>query len=399
MGRSTRQPTRLSAGLLAVLGLLSILGPFGTDIYLPALPAIADDFHEPAAAAQLTLTGFTFGMAFGQLIAGPLSDAVGRRRPLIVGTGIMALACAAAALAPTLPLLVAACVIAGVACAFGLVLPRAMVPDLADGPAVARGFSLLGGMLSLGPVLAPIAGVGLMVIGGWRATFGGLALLAAVACIITAIVVPETHAVERRIRMHPGTFVRIGGEAFRSRRFLAGALITWLTFIAMFSYIAASPFVIQDVLGYSPLGYSVIFGINGCALIIASLIAARLAGRLTERGIVALGLAVISIGAALIGVAVVTGLLTSWLLLPGMLLVACSMGFVIGPAIAEAIKDLRHATGTASAIIGGVQWLLAGIAAPLVSAAGREAVWPLALLVCVPIALAWVALAATRSRD
>lgn len=394
----TREPTRLTGGILATLGLLAILGPLGTDIFLPALPAIADDFGETAAAAQLSLTGFTFGMAFGQLVAGPLSDAVGRRRPLIVGAGAMALASAAAAAAPNLALLVTACVITGVACAFGLVIGRGVVPDLAHGPQIVRSFSLLGGMLSIGPVIGPLAGVALMAIGGWRATFAGLAVLAATACIIVTIVIPETHPAERRIRMHLGALSDIAAQAFRSRHFLAGALVGWFSFIAMFAYIASSPFVIQDVLGFTPLGYSIVFGVNGCALIVTSLLAGRLANRLGERGAMAVGLAMQTLGAILIGLAVVTGSLTVWLMLPGMLLVASSMGFIIGPSIAESIKELRHATGTASALLGAVQWLLAGIAAPLVSAAGRLAVWPLAVMVLGGVAFAWLSLALTRPR-
>ncbi|GGH33564.1 multidrug effflux MFS transporter [Microbacterium album] len=393
-----RAEARLTAPILGVLGALAILGPFGTDIFLPGLPAIASEFDAPASAAQLSLSGFTIGMAAGQLIAGPLSDAVGRRRPLLVGSATMALSSVAAAIAPSLVLLIAACLVTGLACAVGLVLSRAVVADLTHGPAATRAYAILGGILSIGPVLGPIAGVGLIALGGWRATFAGLALFAAVACAAVLLVVPETHAPERRLTGGLRAMSSVGAQAFRSRSFLGAALVTWLSFIAMFAYIASSPFVMQTVLGFSPLGYAIAFGINGVALLATSLLSGRLATRVTERTQMTLGLGIQAAGALAIVVAVAADALTPWLLLPGMFLIAAPMGFIVGPAIAESIKDLRHAVGTATAVLGSIQWLLAAGVAPLVSAAGEQAVWPLAAMTAAPIVLALVALLATRAR-
>lgn len=385
-----RRPV-LSASVMVALGALSLLGPLGTDTFLPGMPAIAAQFGSTAAAAQLALTGFTLGMAVGQLIAGPVSDAVGRRGPMLVGSAVMVAVCAGAAAAPTLVLLVAATSVAGLSCSFGLTLARTVVVDLARGSQVIRANAVLGGILSLGPIIGPVAGVGLIAIGGWRATCLGLAGFSLLCTVAVFVMVPESHPSANRLRGGLRALASVIGTAFRNRRYLGTALVAWFSFAAMFAYIGGSPFIIQKVLGFSTLGYAIAFGVNGAGLIVTSLLSGRLIGRFDERGLLALGLGLQGLGAAIVAVDVVTGLRSPLLLLPGMFFIACAAGFVIGPSFAYSVRDLRFAAGTAIAILGAVQWLIAGLTPPLVSSAGSTSLVPFAVIVACAVALAWAA--------
>ena len=384
-GSSVRSGIRGST--LAALGLLTILGPLGTDTFLPALPTMADDFGVGVKAVQFALTGFTFGMAIGQLIAGPLSDAVGRRIPLLAGTSLMVIAAGLGSTVTSVPFLVAACIAMGLAGSVGLSVARAVLSDLATGAALTRGYSILGTMMSLGPIIGPVLGATLLWFSGWRAIFLGLAVFALLCAVALLMWVPESHPPQHRLTGDARVLLRVAGDAFRSRYFLCGAMTVWFSFLALFAYVGGSPFVVQSILGFSSAGYAAVFTAGGVGLVICSVTAAHLAGRFSERQLMAIGLIVQALGAALIVVAAIVGA-SPWLLLPGMLLVNSPMGFIIGPGIAHAIHDLRYASGTAIAILQAVQWLLAGFAPPLVAMAGARSITPFAMVIALGVSLA-----------
>lgn len=367
-----------------------MLGPFGTDAFLPALPAMSDDLMAAPGTIQLSLTGFTLGMALGQLFAGPLSDGAGRRGPLLVGSAAMTVAAVGAALAPNLVLLVACCAAMGLGASFGMVLSRAVLSDLADGPALTRSYAVLGTLTGLGPVISPIAGVALLYAFGWRGIFVGLAVFAAVCLAAVAVFVPESLPHDRRLsrpfRMLPGN----AAAALRSRTYLGGATVIWCGFAGLFAYIAASAFLIQGVLGLSPFAYSLIFGVNGVGLIAGGIVTARLASRWSDRAVMALGLTLEGAGALVVLVTALTGTVSAWTLLPALFLIASCMGFLFGPGTTYALHGLRHVAGTALAIIGAVQFVGAGIVSPLVELNGPADPLPFAIVVSTCVALAWV---------
>ncbi len=385
----TLQSSAVGVPLLVALGALTMMGPFGTDAYLPALPTMAGDLDAGNGQVQLALTGFTLGMALGQLFTGPLSDGIGRRVPLLIGSAVMAIAGIGAAFAPDLPVLVCCCAAMGLGAYFGMVITRAVLSDLAEGAVLTRSFALLGTLTGLGPVLSPIFGVAVMALWGWRAIYLGLAVLSAICFLLVALLVPESLPAQRRVANALRALPRNTAAAFRSRTYLGGAIIIWFAFAGQFAYIAASAFLIQSVLGVSPLGYSIVFGINGAGLILAGLVTARLSGRWRERSIIALGLSIEGAGALVVLVTVLTGTVSAVTMLPALFLIGCSVGLVFGPSTTYALQGLRHAAGSALAVIGAVQFVGAGIVSPLVEIAGDRNPLPFAIVVSVAVVLAW----------
>lgn len=351
---------------------------------------MADDLGAAPGTIQLCLTGFTLGMALGQLFAGPLSDGAGRRGPMLIGSTVATLAAVAGAFAPNLTLLVACCAAMGIGASFGLVVSRAVLADMVDGPALTRSYALLGTLTALGPIISPIIGVALLYLFGWRGIFVALAVLAALCFVAVTIFVPESLPRERRLSRSLRTLPRNALVAFRSRTYLGGATVLWFGFAGLFAYIAASPFLIQGVLGLSPLAYSIIFGVNGVGLVLGGIITARLSKKWSERTIMTLGLGLESLGALIVLVCTLSGVLSAWTLLPALFLIASCMGFLFGPGTSYALHGLRHVAGTALAIIGAVQFVGAGIVSPLVELNGDQDPLPFALVVSACVALAWV---------
>lgn len=267
-----RARQRLTVPLLLALALLSASGPFSVDMYLPAFPTIVDDLHTTQPLVQLTLTGFLAGLALGQLIIGPLSDALGRRRLMLLGTVVACGAAVFAALAPTIGLLILARLIQGLGSGAAIVLSRAVVPDLAAGEQAARAFALLMTIQGVAPVLAPVVGGVLAEPLGWRGLFWILAGLAAVQVAVVVGVIRESRPPEER---SPATVrgIRDNYRFVLASRGYRGYLVSFaFGFAAMFSYISASPFLMQEQLGMSPQVYALVFAFNGVGLIGGSML-------------------------------------------------------------------------------------------------------------------------------
>ncbi|MFT4123080.1 MAG: Bcr/CflA family efflux MFS transporter [Microbacteriaceae bacterium] len=390
LGAEPPPPRVLSAALLALLGALTMLGPFSTDAFLPALPSIAGDLGETAAAVQFSLSGITIGMALGQLLVGPVSDALGRRRPLLAGSATMAAAGVVAACAGSLPMLVAACAVIGLGASCCVIVARAIVSDLAGSAALARAYSLIGLLSGLGPILGPLAGVLALLLAGWRGVFWMLAALGVAAAVVALAVVPESLPPERRAAGGPRALVGNIRRVLRTRGYYAGATVLWFGFGALFAYIAASPFLVQSVLGLSAVAYTAIFVTNGLGLTVTGTIAARASGRVSERRLLAAALALQSAGALLVLLTVLADAVSPWTLLPALFLIASSIGLFFGPATALALRELRDTAGTALAILGVGQFLTAGIVSPLVGLGGERDPLPFALVASVCAMLAWL---------
>lgn len=366
--------------ILLALGSLTMLGPLGTDTFLPAIPVMREDLDATASAIQLTLTAFTDMMGAGQLFAGPLSDRFGRKRPMMAGTALFAIGGVVAALAPTVPVLVGACALMGLGGAASVVVARAVAADLTTPQEAIRSFTILGALTTLGPVVGPLLGVVLLTLFGWRGIFAGLALLGLAILITTLRTVPETLAPELRVPRNAGELAGVVIDVLRTRSFLTSAAVAWFGFGLMFAYISASPFVVQTVLGESAATYSVIFAANGAGMILVAALTARIAHRFAARALMAAGVTLLSVGAvAMLGL-VLADAVTMWTALPAMFLMIAPMGLVFGPSTALAISELRHVAGTALAVYGAVQFLTAGAVAPLVGLAGETSALPFAVV-------------------
>ena len=378
---SVRPRSANGAGLLVLvaLGAVVALGPLSTDAYVPGLPQLAADLNSSAARTQLTVTTCLIGLAVGQLVAGPLSDAVGRRRPLLLGLGVYLGASVGCALAPSVEVLVAFRGVQGLGGAFGLVVAYACVRDRFAGPPAARYFSRLLLVTGLAPVLAPLAGAQLLAVAGWRSVFLALAVLSAVALVLCWVVLDESLPASRRRPDGPrdvgGVYVRL----LRDRRFVGYTLANAFTFAAMFAYISGSPFVLQTLHGLSPQLYSVVFAVNAVGLVTAAQVSGRLVGRVRPVTLLGVGATATAGGGLAVLLVVLTGA-GLWPLLTGLFVVVASVGLVLPNATALALEPYGAHAGAASALLGVGQFLLGGLAAPLVGILGSHSPAPLGVM-------------------
>ncbi|TFV55520.1 Bcr/CflA family efflux MFS transporter [Mycobacterium sp. PS03-16] len=344
--------------------MLTAVAPLSIDMYLPAFPAMAVEFGTTASAIQLTLTTFMVGLALGQLVIGPLSDRYGRRPLLLAGTLVCVLASVACALAPNVGLLIAFRFLQGFGGAAGVVLSRAMVADRARGAAAARAFSLMMIINGVGPVAAPLLGGSLVPHIGWRGVFWVLAGLAVLMLIGAAVVLAETHPPHRRSTGGLPTMVRDARAVLANRRYLGYTLAFGFSFAVMFCYISASPFVLQNVLGLSPVGYSIAFAANAVGLVAMNVVNARIVGRFGQRRLIALGVTfMVVLSVSLLVDAVIGPVL--WITLALLAGVVASLGLIVANATALALEEARDAAGTGSAVLGALQFGLAAVASPL----------------------------------
>jgi DHA1 family bicyclomycin/chloramphenicol resistance-like MFS transporter len=373
------EPARPPARTVVVLGLLSTFGPLSLDLYLPALPQLADDLNASASAAQLSITACLVGLAFGQLIAGPLSDRLGRRRPLIVGLVAFLLASVACALAPSVAILVLLRLIQGLAGAAGIVISRAIARDLYSGRALMIFFSRLLLVAGLAPVIAPILGGQLSRIMSWRGIFGVLAGFGAVLLLAGLFGLSETLPPERRI---VGGFRRTlqGYNTLLHDRFFVGcALSSGLAGASMFAYIAGSTFVLQRIYGMSPQGFSLVFGCISLGLVAAAQGGARLALVWPLTRVLGLGLTINLLGATALLMTVISGLPLA-ALIGALVIMVCAVGLIFPTANALAMADYPDLAGTASSLQGLSQFVFGAVAAPLVGIAGDQTALPLGIV-------------------
>jgi len=365
------------ARLVVILGCLTAFGPLSIDFYLPGLPGLTSDFDTTASAGQLTLTACLLGLAFGQLAFGPLSDRFGRRRPLICGLAAYSAASLACAVAPDVWTLVAFRFVQGLGGSSGIVIARSVVRDLRSGVGAARLYSIIMLVVGVVPFLAPILGGALLHVTSWRGLF--VVLGAVDAAILAAVLawLPETLAPHRRQRSGQ---TRAGFlELLSDRIFLAYAIVLGLNFAAMFSYIAGSSFVLEEIHGVSPQVYGVIFGVNALGIVMSSQLNRALVGRVPPERLLLAGVAAGATGGAALLVVVLAGIGLVGIL-PCLFVCVSSVGLVIPNATALALTDYPHAAGSASALLGTAQFVLGGAAAPLVGVAGEETAVPMALM-------------------
>ncbi|WP_107047377.1 Bcr/CflA family multidrug efflux MFS transporter [Streptomyces sp. NRRL F-2664] len=387
----TAAPLRAArrTGLLVtfILGGLTALPPLSMDMYLPALPQVTDVLNSPAATIQLTLTACLAGMALGQLVIGPMSDRWGRRRPLLAGMVVYVLATALCALAPTAELLISFRLLQGLAGSAGVVIARAVVRDLYDGDEMARFFSTLMLISGAAPIVAPLIGGQVLRFADWRGVF---VVLTAVGTLLTLLVwrgLGETLPPERRHTGGVGSALRTMRGLLGDRVFTGYTLTGGFAFAALFSYISASPFVVQEIYGASPQTFSLLFGLNSVGLILVGQINGKLlVGRVSLDKVLAVGLAVVT-AATVSLLLMATGVFGEVGLVPiatALFVLMSAMGIVLPNTNAQALMRTPHAAGSASALLGTCSFLVGAIASPLVGIAGEDTAVPMALvqLVC-----------------
>jgi MFS transporter, DHA1 family, multidrug resistance protein len=372
---------------------MNAIGPLSIDMYLPAFPEIARELNTSASSVQLTLTACVAGLALGQLVLGPLSDRFGRRIPVIAALLTYAVASLLCALATSVGALIALRFVQGLAGAGGIVISRAVVRDLHSGARAVRLFSSLMLVTGLAPILAPLVGGQLLAISSWEGIFISLSILSALIAILTALGLRETLPPERRVPSGLRRTVQTMGMLLRDRSFLGHALAGGLTFGALFAYISGSPFVLQGIYGLSPQGFSLAFALNGLGLVAASQVNARIVERLGPTRLLRRALASVVASACALLVVVSIGDLPVWAVLVPMFAIVSSIPFVLPNSTALALADHAAVAGTASALLGLIQFMVGALAAPLVGVAGPDTAVPMAVIM---VALAVGGLIAQR---
>ncbi len=349
-----------------VLGLLSAIGPFAIDMYLPALPSIGSSLNASTGAVQASLMAFFLSLGLGQMLYGPASDMLGRKKPLYFGLAVFAVGSVGCALAPDIQTLVLWRAVQGLGACAGMVVPRAVVRDLHTGADAARLMALLSLVFSVSPILAPLFGSFLIEWSGWRAVFWAVTVAAVLAAVLLATGLPETRPAERRAESSVASAIQAYGVLLRDAHFIGLVLIGGFGISSFFAYLANSSFVLIDHYGLTPRQYSYAFAANAASFIGMS----QLTGRMISRfGMVPL------IRGAVIGYAAVMGLLLALnlagfdglFLMLGLLLAGFGFLGLVMPASAVLALDAHgEIAGTASALMGTLQFLVGAAVMALV---------------------------------
>jgi len=344
-----------------VLGLLSAIGPFAIDMYLPALPAIGQSLNADIGQVQWSLTAFFLSIGAGQLLYGPLADMLGRKPPLYFGLALFLAASVGCALTSDVQVLIALRFVQGLGAAAGMAIPRAVVRDLHTGTDAARLMSLLMLVFSVSPILAPLAGSAVIAASGWRGVFWAVSIAAVAGLMMTAFFLKETRPPEERIGSSFGSALAGYARLLRDRHFMGLVLIGSFALGGFFVYLANSPFVLIDHYGLTPTEYSLAFALNAVSFIGSS----QFVGSLGERFGLPQVVRVACTGAA----ATMLLMLVYYLaggerlaVLIGLYLVASAfMGLVIPTSSVLALEAHGAIAGTASALLGTLQMLLGAV--------------------------------------
>ncbi|MCL2781156.1 MAG: multidrug effflux MFS transporter [Actinomycetia bacterium] len=364
----------LGLGLLITLAALAAFGPLSLDVYLPSLPRIADQFGASDGATALSVSGCMVGLAVGQLVAGPLSDRFGRRRPLLIGLIAFMVASVLCAVAPSLWFLIVVRVAQGLAGATGLVIGRAVVRDLAPAGQLAYIFSILALVGGIAPVVAPLLGAALLRVMPWRGVFGVLAAIAAAITALVLVFLRESLPPERR---HAGGLRAVRASLStlaRDRAFVGAMFVVGFGSAAMFTYISLSSFVLQDHYGLSATGFSAVFAGNGIALAMAGWVNAVAVRRMgvAPRTMIGVAVAIMLVADAALITAAVGGL-ALWLLLAALFVAIGVTGLIFPNGSAIGLAGHGSHAGTASALLGALQFVFGATAGPVASSFGVSA--------------------------
>ncbi len=380
--------------ILLILGGLSAFGPLSIDMYLPAFPAMAEDLGVSSEQIQLSLSVYFIGLASGQLVYGPLADRFGRRKPLLFGIGLFCVASLACALAPTLEWLLAARFAQALGGCAGMVVNRAVVRDLCEPIDAAKAFSQLMLIMGVAPILAPLAGTALLGLAGWASIFWFLTVFAGLFALAVYFFLPETlppHMAPPPLRSAFGRYIRL----LREPLFMFHALTGGVAMAGMFAYISGSPYVFLELYKVPVEQYAWLFGSIAACFILSAQLNSRLLRRWSQ-------LALIRGTTFIYMLATVTLLLAAWLqveslwlFLPPLVLSVAIISQVLPNASACALAGHGHQAGIASALMGTMQFAIAGITSAAVGMLHDNTAVPMAgvMAVCGLLTVVMAALA------
>jgi DHA1 family bicyclomycin/chloramphenicol resistance-like MFS transporter len=384
--------------LAIVLGLLTIFGPISMDLYLPVLPALTAELQSTTSVAQLTITACLLGLAIGQVVAGPLSDRLGRRTPLLIGVVAYTLTSALCAVSPTIETLIIARFVQGLAGAVGIVIAQAAGRDVYSGGKLLRYYGRLTVLGGLAAIIGPVIGGQLARVTDWRGVFLFLSGVGVAVLVASLVIFKETLPANRRVTGGFSDTLKDFRRLLADRVFVGAVLITGFTYSAIFAYLSGATYILQGMYGLSPQGYSFAFGLNSLGFMVFGFISGGLSERWSERGTLTVGLIMTAAGAL--------GLLATALLhLPLMAIVLSLFTMVSGvavtspPATSLALKDYPDIAGTASSLLGLARYAFGGVAAPLVGIGGANDAVPFGIVAAASAAAAVLCLALVKGQS
>lgn len=366
--------------LALLLGSLGLLGPFTIDMYLPSFPAIVEDFGTKASLVQISLTTCLLGLGLGQLVIGPMSDVLGRRKPLLIFLILYLISSLACSFSPTIYVFIGARFLQGFSAAGGLVISRAIVRDLYRGKELTKFFALLMLVGNLGPIVAPIAGGSILAFTRWTGVFIVLACVGMVLFFIVSAKLEETLKKEDRI---PSNFLQVlinFKSLLKDRQFAGYALTQGFIIAGIFAYVSGIPFVYQNIYGVTPQAFSLLFGINGIALIIGSQLVGRLTDVVSDRTFLKIGLFISNCAGAVLLIALLIKAPLFAVAIPIFFLVS-SIGIISTTSFSLAMDSQGHIAGSASALLGLLPFVLGSLTAPLVGVAGEYSAIPMGIVI------------------
>lgn len=382
-----------------VLGTLALIGPFAIDMYLPAMPAIAADLNVSETAAQATITSYFIAFGLAQMVYGPWADQSGRKLPIYVGVGIFLVASAGAAWAGSMTELVAWRFLQGLGGAVLMVLPRAIIRDMYTGAEATRLMALIMLVISISPMLAPLAGSGVLQFAGWRTIFVILFVGSFASLAMTAFLLPETLPVEHRVKVDPHSLVSGMRTLLSDPAFMGLTFIGAFGMASFFVFLASASFVYSGQFGLSPTGFSVAFAINAIGFFTASQLAGPLAERFGLARIIHAGTGIFA-GFALLLLAIALATEVTLPVVVGLLFCAnAGLGLVIPTTMVMALDDHGDIAGLASSLGGMLQMLTGGVMIVAASPFFDGTATPMiaAIAMCGVIAYALTVIALRRS--
>ena len=367
--------------LALILGALTAMGPLAIDTYLPALPRIARDLHTSDALVQVSLSVYFVGIALGQAFYGPLSDRLGRKPALYLGLVMFILASVGCALATSVQMLIVFRFLQALGGCAPLVVPRAIVRDHFDQRGSVRMLSILMLVMGLAPILSPLVGGQLLGIFGWRSIFWVHAVYGSVWLMAVAVGLPESLDVARRQRQRIGAVLGIYGRLLRDRTFMAHVLVGALIFAGLLAYISGSPFVFIELFHVPPSKFGIYFGINAIGIMTASQINRWLAQRFDASQILRRALPVSLVASVALVVNAATGFGGFAGILVPLFVYIAMHGFVMPNTTALAMAPHGAVAGSASALLGSIQFILGALAGTLVGALSNGTPVPLGVVI------------------
>lgn len=387
--------------LTALLAGLTATGPLTTDMYLASLPEIAQVMRATTAETQLTISAYLAGFAVGQIFYGPLSDRHGRKPVLLAALTLYVVASLACVLSVSIEMLIASRALQALGGCGGIVLARAIVRDIYSGEQAGRELSLIGSVMALAPVFAPIIGGVLQTAFGWRASFVALVCAGAGGMAIVYFLLPETLRERAAEPVSPSSMVRSFAMVARQPAYLAYMSLASAVYAGLFAWISGASFVLQDLYRLTPFDFGVAFALGSVGYMTGTTIAARVVVRLGLDSTIGLGGVATSLGGLAMIVSVSLGLTSAASLVLPMAVYLGGMGMVLPQSIAGAMTPFPDRAGAASSLLGFVQQSVAAVCGATVGVLLGASAWPLAggvaVMGCATLIL-WAATRGVRAR-